>query len=213
MSNGAPAMSMDPDLAQGARNLLRHCAGLQPGAKLLIVHENPRLGWYDLAAPLAVAAQATTMEMFPTLLEVGAPANDRDPCVADAIAAHDCSIFFARIGDQDRFAAQLPGKTSVMCYARDAQMLASAYGRTDHRALLELKTAVNDILIGAGRIEITCPLGTEFSGRISESDRESRADVSVHRFPLGVPQPIGGIGILRADRPGALPDAYRLNGI
>jgi hypothetical protein len=81
-----------------------------------------------------------------------------------------------------------------MCYARDAAMLASTYGRTDHRALLALKTAVNDILLAAGRIDISCPLGTDISGSLSERDRASREDVSVRRFPLGVPQPLSASG-------------------
>lgn len=188
-------MTMAPELADGARNLLLNCAGLKTGDEILILHEDPTLAWYDRDGPLAVAAEARNLGMSAILLEVGAPDNDRDPRVAEAVAAHDCSIFFARIGDQDRFADPAPGKTSVMCYARNAAMLASAYGRTDHRAFLELKTAVNDILLGAGKIEISCPLGTDVSGNLSERDRAFREDVSLRRFPLGVPQPLAASGL------------------
>ena len=99
---------MVPELAEGARNLVLNCAGLKAGDKVLIVHEDPAFAWYDLDAPLAVAAEARNLGMSATLLEVGAPDNDCDSRVAEAIAAHDCSIFFARIGDRDRFAAPAP---------------------------------------------------------------------------------------------------------
>ena len=155
---------MDAALAQGAHNLLVHCAGLRPGASVAVVHEHPTLGWYDLAAPLAVAAEARRLGAVPTVVPVGGPGNEPDPRAVAAVAAHDFAVFFSRMGDQDRFEKPAPGKTVVMCYARDAAMLASSYGRTDHRALLDLAAAVDRILSRAGRIRITCPLGTDLAG-------------------------------------------------
>ena len=181
-------MKVDPDLANGARNLLINCAGLKEGSTLLILRENPSLGWYDLEAPLAVASEAQKMNVHPTVLEVGAPGNLPDPSVDEEIGNHDCIIFFARLGDQERFTDTMPGKTSVMCYARNAEMLASTYGQTDHRALVDLKNAVNDILLGPDKIDISCPMGTAFSGRLTKE--ETSTDVFIHRFPLGVTQPI-----------------------
>ena len=182
------------DLADGARNVLVECAEVKAGDKLLIVHENPALGWYDLEAPTAVATEARTMGVMVSVLEVGAPDNDRSKNAAEAIASHDCVIFFARIGDQDRFSDPAPGKTVVMCYVRDADMLASAYGRTHHRAFQELKEAVNLILLGAEWIKISCPLGTNISGSVAGSTDQAAADVSVRRFPLGVPLPVTASG-------------------
>lgn len=181
----------DAQLAKGARNLLVNCAGLKTGQRLLIVHESPDLGWYDCQAPMAVAAEARRLGADPVMLEVGEPGNDHDPRVARAISAHDVIVFFARIGDQDRFSDPVPGKTCVMSYVRDAEMLASAYGATNHLALMDLKEAVNAILLGANRIDISCPLGTKISGVPPKSAGPARADVSVRRFPLGVPQPVG----------------------
>lgn len=184
-------MNFSDDLAAGARNLLVNCATLKAGESLLIVHEDPALGWYDLAAPQAIADEARELGMAPTLLQVGDPEDVSQSTRAHAASAgYDSVIFMARIGDQDRFEQTTDGKTRVMCYARDAAMLASAYGRTDHNALLELKEAVNDILLGAGHVDITCPQGTVFSGDVESPERESAADVSVRRFPMGVPQPL-----------------------
>ena len=183
-----------PDLGEAARNLLLNCAGLTPGQRLLIVFEGPELGWYDRETPLAVANEARRLGTAPTMLEVGDPAKGKDARVEEAISAHDIIVFFARIGDQDRFADPSPGKTCVMCYARDAGMLASTFGRTPHQALVELKLAVNAILFSAGMIEISCPLGTAISGGLSQAARTEGKDVGIRRFPMGVPQPVDAAG-------------------
>ncbi len=187
----------------GARNLLVNCAGLKPGESLLLIVEDPSLGWYvllivedpslgwyDADVAEAVAEEARNMGLAPTMLEVGKPANNPDARVVEAVAAHDCTIFFARIGDQDRFGETVPGRRSVMCYVRDTGMLSGAFGSTDHQAFVALKGAVNDVLLGAERIEISCPRGTRYAGAVSEAVRQQQTDVSVARFPLGVPLPM-----------------------
>lgn len=178
------------DLTEGARNLLINCANLEPGETLLMVSEDPDLGWYSAEVGQILAAEAGNMGFTPTLIEVGAPGNDKDSDIVAAVDAHDCTIFLARAGDQDRFALPVPGKKTIMCYARDEAMLASDYGRCNHNALLQMKQAVDEILLSAEIIRMTCPRGTDISGTVVESDRQTPADVSVRRFPLGVPQPL-----------------------
>ena len=178
------------DLEAGARNLLINCAEVQPGETLLIIHEDPQFGWYDLDAPMALATIAEQLGLTVTLHEVGAPEEARDPAILEIAAAHDRVVFLARIGDQDRFEKTDHKNASVMSYARNADALASDYGRTDHRAMLALKNAVNGILQSAGKIEITCPRGTRVSGAPGPVQDENEAEVSVKRFPMGVPQPV-----------------------
>lgn len=183
-------MTTDNNLADGARNLLLNCATLKAGDRVLIVCEDPGLGWYDRDAPRALGKEAEALGMTVTFIDVGGPEDEGSSLKADTAAAgHDCVIYMARIGDLDRFAVGADNKTRVMCYARDAAALASAYGRTHHDAMLALKEAVNDVLLGADRIEVSCPLGTEFSCDITDRARES-GDVAVRRFPMGVPQAI-----------------------
>ena len=194
---------MDPRtaLARGARNLLVNCARIRPGADLAIVHEDPALGWYDLEAPLAVAEEARKLGAAPVLVRVGAPGNEPDRRAVEAVAEHACIIFFSRIGDQDRFDDPAPGKTVVMCYARNAAMLGSAYGRTDHRALLDFGAAVDRVLLGAGKIRISCPLGTDVSGAGAGAGEEPGVEpkeggaAAVRRFPMGVHRPIEASGL------------------
>jgi len=187
-------MSGGENTRNGARNLLIECAELTPGQRLLILREDPAFGWYDRKTPLAVAAEAEALGVTPTLLDVGAPGNEPDPKVEEAIASHDVIVFFARIGDQDRFAEPPPGKTLVMSYARTLEQLASPFGTTRNRAFLAVKDAVNGILLDAKRVEIHCPLGTALSGKLTEHRKEPR-DVSVRRFPVCVPQPLEATGL------------------
>ncbi|MHA1566924.1 MAG: hypothetical protein ACTSX7_16560 [Alphaproteobacteria bacterium] len=183
-------MTESEAIAEGAHNLLVNCAALEPGESVLIVAESPDLGWYDAEVVQTVAEAARNIGFAPTMLEIGGPSNDRDPGVIEAMAAHDCTIFFARLGDQDRFEDPVPGKRRVMCYLRDTAMLGAPYGRTTHLAFLEIKRAVDEVLLSAERIEISCPLGTAYSGTIAEAARQQAGDVSVRRFPLGVPTPM-----------------------
>ena len=185
---------MTPELADGARNMLVTCGELQPGNHLLVVHERPDLGWYDAEAPAAVVEIAREMGATVSTVEVGGPENTPRKEVTDAIAGTDIVVFFARIGDQDRFTDRYPGKTCVMSYIRNAAGLASAYGRTHHGALTALKDVVNETLFNATEIAITCSLGTELKGRTSPDRLEDGGEVTVRRFPLGVPQPVEGGG-------------------
>ena len=188
-------MRPDDQLAAGARNLLLNCAGLKARDRLLIVHEDPSLGWYDKAAPLALGTEAEAMGISTAFVEVGGPEDDESSLTADRASADcDCVVYMARIGDLDRFEVGADNKIRIMCYARDADALASAYGRTHHDAMLELKDAVNDVLLGADRIEVSCPLGTDFSCDITDQAREF-GDVAVQRFPVGVPQAILAEGL------------------
>ena len=182
------------DFSKGAQNMLVNCAALKPDDTLLIISEDPKLGWYDAAAPDAIAQEARNMGITPTRIYVGEPDNNPTPEIDAAIEDHDCTIYFARIGDQDRFGELAPGKKSVMCYIRDIDMLGSSYGETAYGASVALKGAINEIMLSAEAIDITCPAGTICHGSVSDVAREQQADVSVHRFPLGVPLPMDAKG-------------------
>lgn len=181
-------------LARAARNLLVDCGGVRACDRVLMVCENPKHGWYDAAMPAAVAATARAIGATVSSIEVGPPGAEPNPDLPAARAANDVILFFARIGDMDRFSEIPDGKRTVMSYARTVDSLASAYGTIPHAAMLALKEAVNDVLLSAGGIEITCPLGTRLVGVLSPDDKKTSADVTVKRFPMGVPQPIMATG-------------------
>ncbi|MEM7745410.1 MAG: hypothetical protein AAF409_17045 [Pseudomonadota bacterium] len=174
-------------LSQGARNLLLGCAEVRPGQRVVLLHEDPYLGWYDVAAPTAVARMAGELGATVDLLEVGGPDT---PLQADARSLQsqaDVLIWFARIGDQDRFAVPAPGQTIVVSYARTASTLASSFGTTPHADMVALKHAVDDRLAAAEVITVTCAHGTRLAGSQAAGVAE---DVTVRRFPMCVPRPV-----------------------
>ncbi len=183
-------MSFEYTAAGAAENLLLNCAKLSSANSLLIVHEDPKLGWYDAVVTEAVTAAARELGIELQTLEVGAPCNQRDARVIEAMQAHDCTLFLSRIGDQDRFAEPQAGKIIVMCYLRSQDMLASGFGGVSYAATLDLKKILDRLISTASRIDIRCPLGTDCS--LEQRPRESTelADVSVRRFPMGVVTPI-----------------------
>ncbi|MEP1206241.1 MAG: hypothetical protein ABJM29_16800 [Rhizobiaceae bacterium] len=185
---------MSTDLDTGISNLLLNCAELQSGETLLIVHEDSDLGWYDDKVAQAVCVRAEQMGLKTTMQQVGAPTLNKERWLIDKIAEHDCTIFFARVGDQDRFEDNAGQERSVMVYARDVDSLGSAFGCAHHRAMSAFKNAINQVSLGSQNITITCPLGTLLSGRPPAMALEDDADVTVKRFPLGVPQPIPASG-------------------
>ena len=178
----------------GALNLLQNCAELKEGERLLVVREDPELGWYDAEAAQTVIEVAGELGANVSVYESKQISNIRVPALEQLRATHDCTVFFARAGDQQRFSPAPPGQRSIMCYARSAEMLAGAYGTIHHAAMLALKQAVDEVVRGARAIEIACPLGTDFSGKMPASGGASCEpelnDVGILRFPQGIHSPV-----------------------
>ena len=57
------------------RNLLFNCAKLTEGDRILVISEDPSLGWYDKLTPELVTAEAKSQKISVTNLEVGEPDN------------------------------------------------------------------------------------------------------------------------------------------
>ena len=178
------------NIAKGAKNILENCADLSKNQTLLIISEDPVLGWYKKDITDALAEEAKGMGIKTTILEVGGPQNDSKSTLTEVIDDFDCTIFFARIGDQDRFDQSSFNTKRVMSYVRSAENLASKFGCTHHQALIELKKAINTIFSKGGNVKITCPLGTNISGELPKLKIDESKDVGVIRFPMLVPTPI-----------------------
>ncbi|MDH3667632.1 MAG: hypothetical protein OEN23_11950 [Paracoccaceae bacterium] len=177
------------DLDAGVRNLVSGCAEVKAGQRVLVVAEDPALGWYDDAAPRAVARAARAIGAEVAVLPVGGP-SEQPPGLAAALADVDVAIFFAQLGDQDRFTGDDAGPIRVMSYARTADALASPYGRRDHGEMLRVKRAVDELLSQATEITIRCPLGTHMKGTPGRGSPDGAADIAIRRFPMCVPTPV-----------------------
>ncbi|MCU0883644.1 MAG: hypothetical protein MUC44_01640 [Beijerinckiaceae bacterium] len=193
-----PKVDADVDaLRDGARNLLLRCAGARPGESLLILHEDPELGYFGEGLAGAVADVAGALGLRTTLMPAPfqAEAASLDAAQAAAVAGHDHALFLARAGDQLRFRTMPPGSRPVVSYVLDRQTLASAFGRADYAAFVALKTCFDALFADAGEIRATCPLGTDIRGRAPrQAGKAGPADVSVKRFPMSVFAPLDAQG-------------------
>lgn len=179
-----------------ATNLLVNCARLSAGERLLVLIEDAASGHYcagigpavaDAAREMGVHVQTETVSFQPVVTHI-------EPHIEEAMAAADCTIFFARLGDQIRFCGFGDGKRAIVSYALDLDALKSPFGQADHRAFVALKQAI-DRLVGLARsIHVTCPRGTDFTGPGKPELLSRETDVAVTRFPMSVfaPVPVEG---------------------
>jgi hypothetical protein len=183
----------DQSFELAATNLLSHCAGLKAGDRLLIVAEGPDFGYYDgvTAKRVAEAATARGIDVSLVMVPFQEVIREINPQEAAMMAAVDCTIFFARLGDQMRFRA-LPAEVSpvVVCYTLDMAAFCSAYGAAHYAGFEALKYAIDDMVSAAREIHVTCPLGSDFRGPGPQVPRAQRGDVTVKRFPMSVFAPV-----------------------
>ena len=184
-----PTLSTSTKLKDAARNLLVDCAGLRAGQRVVILAEDPALGWYDSACPEATAGVARDLGAEVKIIPVAGPNTNLDPAVERVCETADIRVFFARCGDQGRFSRQPRRGVTVMVYARTAETFGTNFGIRPHGEMMALKDRMNTALFAAQEIGITCPLGTEVTGT-PPAIRQEPEDVTVRRFPMCMPAPM-----------------------
>lgn len=175
----------DHKLRAGAVNLLVDCVGVEANQRLLVLHENPRHGYYDEGAPLAVAREARALGAQVQMLEAPLIAGPEalPPAIRNAIEYADHTVFFSRIGDQLRFRELSGAGTKTMCYALDAELLASDFCTVPHGLFERVLHRLQDELDHASRWRMTCPLGTDVTGQFEPTTGATGAGDS---FTLGL---------------------------
>ncbi|GGH31174.1 hypothetical protein SAMN05444007_10553 [Cribrihabitans marinus] len=175
----------------GARNLLLNCAGAQKGEHLLIAYEPPEFGYFDPGAAECVASEAKALGLSVTLRDVGF-SPDRphlDDRLRGEMDAADIVIFLARLGDQLRFRDMPPDKRIIVSFALNPELFGSGFAKAHHAGLEDIKDRINMALATARHVRLTCPAGTEVSGR-PEMDLDPSGDTTVTRFPLSIHTPV-----------------------
>ncbi len=178
----------------GAKNLLLNCADAKPGERLLIAYETAEYGYYGSEAFDSVLAAANDIGLETQYLDVGF--SPHDPKLTPELMQHlesaDIILFLARLGDQLRFSDMPQGKRIIVSFALDGVLFGSGFGRADHRAMQAINDSVKKVLAGASVVHVTCPKGTDFSGR-PEMNLTPEGDTSILRFPMSVftPCPAG----------------------
>ena len=180
----------DDFISCGVDNLLFDCARLTVGESLLVVVEDPETGWWHPALGEILADIARSRGFSVQTMIVQAPEENARTTISSLADQYDCTIFLARIGDQDRFAKVPSGKKRVVCYIRDLDMLCSEFGQISYTSMLEMKKRVDQLLFSDRDIHISCPLGTDLRGRTALRKDGEPTDVSVFRFPVGIGAPV-----------------------
>lgn len=181
---------------RAAENLLSNCARLRPGHRLLVLHEAEGEGYYDDRIAPAIAHAANARGIHTTLCRVPFQdtVEDLDDEMSDLMAEADCTIFFARLGDQVRFRTLPHGSRAVVSYALDMEMLSSPFGTAHYHAFTALKEAIDCHLATAREIQVTCPYGTDFAGPGPGGRTRPGHDVTITRFPMSVFAPVPAAG-------------------
>ncbi len=173
----------------GARNLLCNCAGVKPGQSVLFVCETPEAGYYDEASPDCVIGEAERLGAKALSIVSPLVANpDAFPqAIYCAMEDADHTIFFSRLGDQMRFGNLRDIQSVVMCYALDAEILGAPVCRVPYQLSVRVLAKLQAELDAARHWRVTCPLGTDVSGRSipREPGKEAARGFSLRLFPLG----------------------------
>ena len=178
-------------LNKSINNLLNNCAELNENDTLLVISEDSKFGWYDKDISIAVYDYAKNkLGLSTELLIVGEPKNNAENTIEKIIDNYDCAIFFARIGDQERFEKPSSNTKRIMSYVRNIDSLCSLFASTNYEEMQRFKDVINKIIFDADNIEISCPLGTNLKGTIDKKNINQNKDTSVVRFPVVVPSPI-----------------------
>lgn len=181
--------NMSPE--NGALNLLQNCAHAAEGDKLLIAYEPPEYGYFDADAVGVVSRAAERLGLQVDAVDVGFnPDNPHLPAdLLDRFEAADIILFLARLGDQLRFSEMPQGKKIIVSFALSRDLFGSGFSNGHHAAFLDLKAAVNTALDRAEHVRITCPLGSDITGR-PEMNLTASGDTTILRFPMSVFTPV-----------------------
>ncbi len=179
----------------GAQNLLVNCVGLQDGDTVLLVSEEPGLGYFDDTVPLTIAT--TARQMGASVLTLSTPRADGPEDVPEALGAAmqyvDHTIFMNRIGDQMRFRA-LPGDgTKTMIYTLDDGILSSDAALFPHMFMKDMVGRFNSAMATRKTWRVKCPAGTDVSGDMPEEPQHadtSDSSFTVNLFPICVHRPV-----------------------
>ena len=183
---------------QGALNILRNCAHVATGDRVLIVGESGGRAFFDPLVCRIVADVATSIGAHAEIViapETTGP-EEFPASISKAMRQADHTIFFARIGDQVRF-MDLPGTgNKIMCYTHDASYLDDDFSHVHYGLFLDVLDQLMDRIKAARHFRIVCPAGTELEGELKPDALGSggsgavAAEFSVKLFPVMIFPPL-----------------------
>lgn len=184
-------------IESGAINLLKNCAAVKKGDFIVIVGEFGPDPFFEPELCDVVAEVASKMDCTSEIVMVApmAAGDDFPGHLAMAMEKADVTIFFSRLGDQQRF-SDLPGTgKKIMTYTLTREHLGASFGRADYHIGREIQQKLLNTLINTKSYQIKAPCGTNLSSDIGLSDNflkdtQVTTDFSVDLFPEMIFPPI-----------------------
>ena len=178
--------SSQQNIESGAINLLKNCAAVDKGDRIVIVGESDPEPFFEveLCAVVAQVAQkmGCTTEIImtpPMTLEDEFPKS-----LASAMETADVTIFFSRLGDQQRF-TPMPGKgKKIMTYAVTRDHLGALFGRADYHIGRKIQQQLLKTLVSTKSYQIKAPCGTNLVSTLDPSEDFLKAAQTITNFSV-----------------------------
>ncbi len=181
---------------RGARNLLKHCAKMKPGQRLLLVGEAGSASYFEPGLCRIVAEVAQGMGVTAQILTAppvsGAERFPRD--IAAAMRGVDATVFFSRLGDQVRFLATPGAGKKIMCYAVTAKHLGAPFATVHHAKMARIHDLLKRRILSSSHYQLSAPCGTRLRGEIRHGpgpdDPPATSEFRVDLFPVMIFPPL-----------------------
>ncbi len=181
------------DLADGIDNLLRRCARVEQGQRLLIIGESGKDTYFDseLCVDLKQAADElgaiTTLVYAEPVAEISCAAKSLMQKMVDA----DAVIFLSRLGDQTRFLTSPGPDRKISCYTVTRRHMGSPFAAIDHERMTQMLHLLESRIRDAAHYRIAAPCGTDLCGEIGRDGTDSpTTKFHVELFPAMTFEPI-----------------------
>ncbi len=181
----------------GINNLLCNCLDIKPGESLLIIAEPEGSGFYEEGIDKLIAKQAAAIGAVVQILRPplgDAAFRDSFGSVFSSIRTAHHTLFLSRLGDKLRF-SNIPGSGSkTMSYTPEFAMLDAEYAAVPWGLFQQVHDRVLATMAQADSYRITCPLGTQLSGRARGVEcqpvNDTIAPFAVKLFPVLIYPPL-----------------------
>ncbi len=184
---------ISPDLASGIENLLKRCAQIKPGHKLLLVGEAGKNAYYGDGLCEAVKRTADDLGVTATVhyAKPVADASDISDHLSEEMSLSDAVVFFSRLGDQTRFSASPGAGKKVMCYTLTTAHLSAPFATLDHEKMTAMLQLLETRIRSASHYRIVTRCGTDLVGEIiSDGCIAPSKEFHVELFPVMIFRPV-----------------------
>jgi len=177
-------------VSESARNLFTRCAGLSPGAKILIVGEADDAPYFDPDVCRTLAKEAEALGLEVDLCFADAQAAAIPQTIVEKMHGVAATFFFSRLGGRARFdVPDVPGMV-VNCHGETPAHMAGPFTQVDYRVQNAIHGLLKTRIAAAQRYRITAPCGTNLTGTVPRGKAEPMVDFALRIFPVMIFPPI-----------------------